>query len=217
MMGEGMGRDERVVRLVPFLPEFLAMDLKIIFAGVSAILGVLCFLPYLRDIFGNTTKPHSYTWFVWSVLQIIVAAAMWKGGAGWAIASSVIGAVFCMLIFLLSLKYGTKNITVFDRICLAGSLLALVAYLVFQDPLLSVVLVTLTDMLGFLPTLRKAYREPGTETASTHLISSVSCAFALLALGRFTLTTALYLSVIMVLDAICGFTVLARSKPANLL
>jgi hypothetical protein len=188
------------------------MTIQIIFAGVSSVISILCFFPYLRDILRGTTKPHSYTWFIWAALQTIVAQAMWSGGAGVAIASSVIGAVLCAIIFLLSLRYGTKNITTFDTVCFIGALCAMAAYLLFHDALLSVIFATLTDFIGSLPTLRKAYKEPRTETASTHLLSSAAQAFALLALSAFNVTTMLYVSVTMVLDFICGIMVVLRTR-----
>jgi len=188
------------------------MDLKIIFAGVSSIVGIACFIPYLRDIFRGTTKPHIYTWFIWATLQAIVAAAMWSSGAGVAIASSVIGAVLCGFIFVLSFKYGTKNITRFDTLCLFGALITLSAYIFFHGPLFSVIAATLTDIIGTLPTVRKAYKESHTETASTYILSGISEVFALAAIANFTLTTSLYLFAVTILDVFCGVLVLIRRK-----
>jgi hypothetical protein len=192
------------------------MDSKIIFAGVSSIVGIACFIPYIRDIFRDKTKPHIYTWFIWATLQAIVAAAMWSSGAGVAIASSVIGAVLCGFIFALSFNYGTKNITRFDTLCLFGALVALAAYLLFHDPLLSVIAATLTDIIGTLPTVRKAYKEPHTETASTHILSGVSSAFALAAIANFTPTTSLYLFAVTILDTSCGVLVWIRQKKTSI-
>ncbi len=185
---------------------------RVVFAGLSSVLSILCFIPYFRDIFRGTTKPHRYTWFIWATLQAIVAKAMWNGGAGIAIASSVIGAVLCAAIFLLSLRYGADHITRFDTISLAGALAALAAYLFLHDPLLSVAFATLTDFMGTLPTLRKSYWEPGTETASTHLLSAGAGAAALAALGTWSLVTALYVATVTVLDSATGMIVVLRRR-----
>ena len=126
--------------------------------------------------------------------------------------SSVIGAVLCAIIFLLSLRSGAKHITGFDTICFVGALGTMVAYLFFHDALLSVVFATLTDFIGTLPTLRKAYYEPRTETASTHLLSSGAGVFALLALATFSITTMLYVSTTTVLDFICGVIVVRQGR-----
>ena len=170
------------------------------------------FYPVYTRYFSRHNKPYIYTWFIWATLQAIVAAAMWSSGAGVAIASSVIGAILCGFIFALSFKYGTKNITRFDTLCLFGALITLTAYLLFHSPLLSVIAATLTDIIGTLPTIRKAYREPHTETASTHILSGISGAFALAAIANFTLTTSLYLFAVTVLDTSCGVLVWIRQK-----
>lgn len=184
----------------------------IFFASLSSILSILCFIPYLRDILRGTTRPHPYTWFVWAVLQTIVAQAMWHGGAGIAIASSVIGAVFCALIFLFSLRGGTKYITRFDSICLVGALAAMVAYFFLHNPLLSVIFATLTDVIGTVPTLRKAWTAPRTETASTHLLSSAAGASALAALAVWNFVTVFYVATVTVLDLATGMIVVAKER-----
>jgi hypothetical protein len=188
------------------------MDLRIAFACISTVIGIACFVPYIRDILRNTTKPHSYTWLIWAVLQSVAAAAMWSAGAGIAIASSAIGAGLCAFIFVLSLWRGSEHITVFDTVCLLGAICSFVTFLFLHNPQLSVVLAALTDVIGFLPTFRKTLVEPETETASTHLLSGLANVFALAALAAFNVTTVLYLAVIMVLDFSLGFVVVVRTR-----
>jgi hypothetical protein len=188
------------------------MNLQIISAGLASIFSIACFLPYVRDIFRHTTKPHAYTWLIWTILQLIAVVALWNEGAGVAIVPLIIGSTLCALTFLLSLKYGTKNIKPFDTFCLVGALLALAVYIFLHDALLSVILVTLIDFSAFLPTLRKTFVEPETETASTHLMSGISNAFAIGALASFNPTTLIYLPAIMSMDFILGFLVLFRKK-----
>ena len=188
------------------------LNLQIILATLSSVISIACFVPYIRDIFRHTTKPHSFTWFIWSLLQGIAVAAMWSGGAGIAIASSAIGAILCAFIFILSWKYGTKNIKPFDKICLIGALVALAVYLFLHDALLSIILVTIIDLIAFLPTFRKTWDDPASETASTHLMSGASNALAIGALARFSVTTTLYLATIMCIDFALGFLVLMRKK-----
>ena len=35
------------------------MNVKVFFALISSLIGIGCFVPYLRDIFKHTTQPHS--------------------------------------------------------------------------------------------------------------------------------------------------------------
>ncbi|VVB73532.1 Uncharacterised protein [uncultured archaeon] len=184
------------------------IPLKLILAIVSAIVGTISFLPYIRDIFLKKTKPHSYSWLIWTILQATGVVAMLSGGAGLGVVALSVGVAFCGFIFLLSLRYGTKNITRFDTLCFIGALLATGFYVFLNDALLSVVLVTFIDFVAFLPTLRKAYEEPYTETFSTFLLSGIANLLALGALDVFSVTTALYPASLVITNSICSSIIL---------
>ena len=188
------------------------MNIKLIFAILSSLIGISCFIPYIYDIFKGITKPHSYSWLIWTILQIIGVMAMASGGAGIGVASLAIGAILCCFIFILSLFYGTSNIKIFDIICLIGALTAIIIYFLIHNALLSIIIVTVTDLIGFLPTLRKSYEEPKTETFLTYIISSISSLFALGALLFFNLTTSLYLISLVVTNGLCALIILIRRK-----
>lgn len=191
------------------------MNLHLFFAITSSLVGIVCFAPYIRDVFLRKTEPHSYTWLIWTILQSIGVVAMLSGGAGIGIASLTLGALFCGFIFILSLKHGTQNIKTFDKICLMGALIAIGIYFFLHNALLSVIVVTLTDFIAFLPTFRKAYEEPKTETASTFILSSSSNLLALGALTIVNLTTSLYLISLVITNAVCALIILTRRKKNN--
>lgn len=53
------------------------------FLGIIAtILVFVAYVPYVRDILKGKTKPHVYSWFIWSVLGILVAILQIKEGVG---------------------------------------------------------------------------------------------------------------------------------------
>ena len=183
-----------------------------IFALISSVLAIACFVPYIRDIFLHKTKPHSYSWLIWAIVETTAVAAMLSAGAAWGSATLVIGAVLCTFIFLLSLSYGTKNITLFDTICLVGALSASAIYLFLHNSFLSVVLAALIDFVAFLPTFRKMLQEPKTETVSTYFLSSFSSIFALGALRNFNFITSFYLITIIATNFSCAVIILIRRR-----
>ncbi|HTB31176.1 MAG TPA: hypothetical protein VK808_04070, partial [Bacteroidia bacterium] len=134
--------------------------IKFICGIIATLIGTGSFYPYLRDVFKRKTQPHTYTWLIWAILQVTGVMAMFNNGAGIGALSLTVGAFFCAYIFILSLKYGTKNITTFDTLCLIGALAATAVYVFMHNPVLSVILITIIDLVGFLPTMRKAYSEP---------------------------------------------------------
>jgi hypothetical protein len=137
---------------------------------------------------------------------------MFKTGAGIGVLALTVGAFVCGYVFILSLKYGTKNITTFDTLCLIGALTSTVVYAFLHDPVLSVILLTITDFIGFLPTLRKAYREPYSETLSLYVLGVVWSSFNMAAILTYSITTSLYPACILVANAICACVLWIRRK-----
>ncbi len=161
-------------------------------AAIGVIITFIAYIPYFRDIFAGKTKPHAFTWLIWSVLTGIAFFAQLSDGGG--VGSVVLGitALVSFMIFLIALKVGKKNIVKVDWIFLFFSLLALAIWFVTEDPFWSVILITVIDAVAFAPTFRKAYKDPYTETLSTFLLSGVKFIFAIAALEAFTTATVLY-------------------------
>ena len=189
-----------------------AETLKTICGIIATVISLLSFFPYAKDILRRKTHPHSYTWLIWTILQVTAVIIMFNTGAGIGALPLAVGAVVCSSIFLLSLKYGTKNITTFDTICLIGALAATAVYFFLHDPVLSVILLTLTDFIGFLPTLRKGYAEPYSETLSLYVMGVIGTSINMIALVTYSITTALYPGCILFANTLCVCMLWMRRK-----
>jgi hypothetical protein len=186
--------------------------IKFICGIIATIIGTASFYPYLRDVFNRKTQPHTYTWLIWAILQVTGVLAMYNSGAGIGALTLAVGAFFCACIFILSLKYGSKNITAFDTLCLIGALAATGVYFFMHDPVLAVILITAIDLVGFLPTMRKAYSEPHSETLSMYALFFVSSGFNLVAISVYSITTTLYPATIMFTNMVCCLILWARRR-----
>ena len=116
------------------------------------------------------------------------------GKGGWGFLDLLVGTIFVFLIFLLSLKYGTKNITKSDTIILIVALLAIVVWIKMKNPLLAVFMVSAIDFIGYIPSFRKTFQEPWTETVSSWMIFAIGNIFVILSLGEYNLLTLTYIS-----------------------
>ena len=184
----------------------IVINIKLMFAILATVVIVGgAFLPYIRDIFRGKTKPHAYTWSVWTITQGTAAAGLIKGKGGWGTLALIIGTVFCLLIFLLSLKYGTRNITKGDTVVLAAALLAIVVWWQLESPLLAIFMVSVIDVLGYMPSFRKTFEEPWTETAISWAVFSLANILIIFALSEYNLLTLTYLVAI----TFANFTLLA--------
>lgn len=186
------------------------METKIVLGIAASVFEIICYIPYIRDVFRKKTQPHAYSWLVWSILQFVGAIAQLKGGGGYGSWMLLTGSSLCFFVFILSLRYGTHNITKFDKFCLFGALIAVALYLIIKDPIWSVFMVVAADSAAFFPTYRKTWEEPETETISTYAISVLACVLALWALENHSLTTTLYLAVLTATNSGLVFVILLR-------
>lgn len=162
-------------------------------AGIIAIaLALIEYVPYLIDTLRRKTKPHVYSWFVWSLVTALAFGLQVSHGGGLGSIVTVAAVVPQFIIFFLAIKHGTKNITTKDTIFLILSLTAIVLWLLARQPILSVILVALIDMLGFVPTIRKSWHKPHQETVSTFGLNSLRHALGILALSNYNFVTLLY-------------------------
>lgn len=168
------------------------MDYKIIISSGAVILTFVGYVPYIRDVLKKKTKPHVFTWLVFTLAGGVAYALQVVGGAGvgsWALLAAVI---VCFIIFLLGLRIGDKDITRSDVIFLLLALISLLLWLVVRQPVWSVILATAVEILGFVPTIRKSWNAPYSETLFAYQIAFFRHGISIAALNQFNILTLLY-------------------------
>lgn len=188
-----------------------SIDWKLV-AAVLALASNLAFLPYIRDILAKRTQPHLYTWLIWCITQGTAVAGLWYGGGGiggWAL---TFGLLLVTAVFFLCFPYGTKNVTRSDTIVLVGALAAVLVWWQLHEPVLAVLMVSAIDALGYIPTFRKSYTEPWSETILTWAIFAVGNALSILALASYNLLTVPYTATILTANVILVAFLLIRRQ-----
>ncbi len=187
-------------------------DYKIYLGILAVILGILSYIPYFRDLFTGKTKPHAFSWFVWFLLTGIAFAAQVLEHAGpgaWVTATT---SLFCFIVFLFALAKGHKDFPIIDWLCLFSALLALGIWFVTKNPLLAVILITVTDAIAFIPTFRKSFSNPWGETVTLYAVAAIKFIPGLFALERITLTTWLYPASLVIMNSLFTIMLLIRRK-----
>lgn len=168
--------------------------IKLVFSVLASVLLAVGYIPYFRDIFLGKTKPHLYTWLIWLITMGTAAAASWRGGARFGALCMIFGLIFVLAIILLSFKYGTKNIKKTDTIVFIAALFAILVWWQFKNPLLAVFVVSAIDGLGYIPTLRKSFEEPWSETLSFWLIMAIVDILIILSSDKYNFLTVTYMA-----------------------
>jgi len=188
------------------------LDIKLAFSIVAFIVGVVAFIPYIKDTLAGRTKPHAYTWLIWSITVAVAAAGVWYGSGGYTAVNLAIMAALTGGVFFLSLAYGTRNVTRSDAVLLALVLAAIIPWLIFKDPTFSVLMVTAIDMAGYFPSMRKSYAEPWSESLSSWALFTVTGLFLLLALNTYNIITMIYIFMSIIMNVILIGICLTRRR-----
>ena len=166
---------------------------KFLFSSIAILLTFIAFIPYIRSILTGTTKPHVFSWLIWGTTTIIVFFAQLQAKAGIGAWPMGISGVITLFIALLAfLKRADVSISNIDYLFLILALASLPFWYLTSNPLWAVVLLTLVELLGFGPTIRKAYYLPHEENRLFFLLFMLRNIFTLLALEHYSLTTVLF-------------------------
>lgn len=170
---------------------------KVILSVIAIVITFAAFVPYIRAIVNGAVKPHVFSWFIWGLTTFVVFLAQLegKGGVGaWPIGVS--GSVTLFIAFLAYLKHSDVAITKMDWMFFVSALLSLPLWYCTSDPLWAVVVLTVVDVLGFGPTIRKAYGFPYSESLLFFALFAARNLLVIMALENYSVTTVLFPAVI---------------------
>jgi hypothetical protein len=163
------------------------------FLGIIAIvIGLIGYIPYFATIFSGKTKPHAFTWFVWGLLTAIAFGGQVAGSGGAGAWVTGFTAFISFIIFALALVKGKRDFPLADWLCLAGCMVSLALWAVTDNPLSAIILITIIDLVAFIPTFRKSYAKPHSEPAFTYGLSGLKFVVGIAALEQFSAVTVIY-------------------------
>ena len=191
----------------------MALIYKEILSAIAIALTLLAFFPYLRAILQGAIRPHVFSWMIWGSTTFVVFLAQLEdhGGVGaWPIGVS--GGITLLIAVLAYLKRADISITVSDWLFFGAAMSALPFWYIAADPLWAVVILTSVDVLGFGPTVRKAYHRPHTESLLFFTLFMVRNLMVILALENHTVTTVLFPGVIALACALLTVMIMLRRR-----
>jgi len=181
--------------------------------GISAVvIGFIGYVPYFRTIFSGKTKPHAFTWLVWGILTAIAFGGQIVGDGGAGAWVTGFTAFISFTVFGLAIVKGKRDFPLVDWLCLGGCTVALALWAITKDPLLAIILITIIDMLAFIPTFRKSYSMPYSEPAFTYALSGLKFLVSFFALQQLSMVTVLYPASLVLTNGAFLVLLLVRRK-----
>lgn len=99
-----------------------------------------------------------------------------------------------------------------DKIVLALLFVAVIVWWQLDNPLIAVLMVSAIDGGGYIPTIRKTFKDPWSETLSFWIIMSIVSGLSIISNAEYNFLTVTYLSVLLVANIIVSLICITRRK-----
>lgn len=185
------------------------------FVFLAAALSVFGSASYIRDTLRGTTSPHRVTWGLWALEGILAFIVEIQQHVGLASIMTLALGLIPLVVVLASFKnpHAVWRIDAIDISCGVVSLAGLVFWAVVDEPTIALVSFVAADFIAALPTYRKSWSSPESETPRVFVMGAVNTGITLLTLKNFTTAGALFPGVIMLTDSILSVLILTRVGP----
>src|SRR5690348_15648637 len=98
------------------------------FGMASGVVGIIAWVPYLRDVMRGKTKPERASFWIWGVLGVIIFSSQWAAGASWSLLLPAMDTIGIVIIALLAVKRGVGGFTRRDLVALGAAGVGLVLW-----------------------------------------------------------------------------------------
>lgn len=112
----------------------------------------------------------------------------------------------------MSIKYGVGGINRFDIGCLAVALIGIFLWLFTKNPLTALYINIAVEAVGYLPTIKKSYLQPDSESTISWTMAAIASVVNLFAITSFSFKIALYPIVLLVLNGTLALLLLRPHK-----
>ncbi len=150
----------------------------------TLILSLISPIFYTKSILAHKAKPHKVTRLIVWLASIagILAVVHSNNGAGKVFAGIFLARATYLLV--LAMLYGVGGASRLDRTCLVIGVLALGIYATTGSGLLALSCAVLSDLIGYIPTFVKTWREPTSESATFFAIEGLAAFLGVLAIWQ---------------------------------
>lgn len=153
-----------------------------LFAFLSTAFAIFSAVPYIQAILKKKTKPHQFTWLVFFIMNGIVFFSQYLAGGRASVLISFTFFIASFFIFLLSLKFGVRDSSKFDKLLFVFALSTVGIWLLTKNNSIAIWLTILIDLSATTMMVLKIQSDPNSEEPFPWLIGAVAYVFTSLTL-----------------------------------
>jgi hypothetical protein len=185
------------------------------FVYLAIALSLIGAYGYIRDTLRGDTSPNRVTWSLWGVEGVLAFFVERQQHVGLAaLMTLMLGLVPCAVVAAsFRNPNGVWKLGAFDAVCGAVSVGGLIFWAAINEPTVALVAFVVADQMAALPTVRKSWLAPSTESPRLFFLGSLNCAITVLTLTKLTTAGVLFPGCILVTDLIVGLLIVSDVGP----
>jgi hypothetical protein len=164
----------------------MEIDIKFYLGIIAGIISLIAYLIYFRSILKGKSKPNRVTWWIWTFMGAALALSYYFSGARDTMWSPIVEFIGPFLTALLAIKYGEGGAAdKTDIICFVGGVFSIVLWILFNNPVIALVMLLVVDSFAIIPTMKKSYLRPEGESLLAWCGTGLGDMINLLSVERF--------------------------------
>jgi uncharacterized membrane protein len=182
------------------------------FVFLAAALSVFGGYGYVRDTLRGVTSPNRVTWGLWAIEGIFAFVVEVQQHVGIASVMTLMLGLVPLVVLMASFKnpHSVWKIGRFDVFCGLLSLAGFAFWALINEPTIALISFVAADQVAALPTVRKSWMAPASESSRLFFLGFLNCAITLLTLRHFTTSGVLFPGCVMVMDLSIGTLIATR-------
>jgi hypothetical protein len=188
------------------------------FAVVGALIASIGGFVYLYDTIRGRAKPNRVTWLLWGILPMIGFVAQRVQGVEGVSWATFVAGFTPLLIFVASFlnRDAYWKTTPLDYACMVMALIGIALWSLMKDPNTAILFSLVADFAAGLPTIRKAYAHPQSESWRAYSVSTAGFTLSLLAVHVWTFENYSFVAYFALLNGVLAvLSFRGRSLVAN--
>lgn len=159
---------------------------------------------YIRETLKGNTKPNRVSWLMWAIAPLIATAASLMDGVQWAVLPVFMVGFGPLLVLIASAKSPKAywKLEKFDYICGVFAIFALILWGITRDPFIAVVFAIISDIFAAIPTIKKCFTHPETESIAAYTTAIFNAGTSFFAFQTFTATEVAFPLYLVILNAL---------------
>jgi hypothetical protein len=188
----------------------LAVTFKDAMGALAVAITLVAYGIYVWQTLRGETRPHPLSWLIFGILTgtaYLVQRDEAAGAGSWVMG---VTAVVCLLLCLMSFWRGERVFPWYEWAFLLAAAMIFMFYLVSRQPTIAAVLAATVNVLGFGPTLTKAWRRPHSDSVTTFALNSLKYVPSFFAMDSLTVATCFMPAALVAGNAVAALIIFLR-------